>query len=138
MKKMQICADCGFIQEGAKRCEACDSTALNIETIHDNQLLRQEQMQNSFIEADQPIPMSIFSEAESLDFMGEQLTREDYPLLFEWALTNAWSLETEITSKLNAQKDNTAKQILVCIYQLEEQLSAMTSEQREAYLKSKY
>lgn len=136
MKKMQSCDDCGFLQENKGRCESCDSMSLKTIDVHDNEILKQEQMLNSFVEeGGEPVP-SQFKDAEVLDFLGVNISKEDSPILFDWALKNAATLEAHINEVLEKQYKNDPKQIFMVIVNTEDDLASKTEEERQKWIDS--
>jgi len=136
MKKMQSCDDCGFLQEKGGRCESCDSMSLKSIDVHDNEVLKQEQMLNSFVEeGGDPVP-SQFIDAEVLDFLGVNISKEDNPILFGWALKNAATLEAQINEVLEKQYKNDPKQIFMVIVNMEDDLASKSEEERQKWIDS--
>jgi len=136
MKKMQSCDDCGFLQERSGRCESCDSISLKSIDVHDNEVLKQEQMLNSFVEeGGDPVP-SQFKDAESLDFLGVNISKEDSPILFDWALKNAATLEAHIIGVLEKYYENDPKQIYMVIINSEDDLAGKSEKDRQKWIDS--
>jgi hypothetical protein len=135
--KMHVCVDCGFIQERDVKCEACDSTSMKTEEVHDDQILQQEQMLIS-LENDGEITIPLrYRDVKNIDFMGFELDKEAFPILFDWALKSSWSLQNEINTIFERKFKNKQDQFAMVFWELEQNLSDMSEAEKEKFFKER-
>ena len=138
--EMYRCSGCGYYEMDPLKCtecSACGSKHLKLEVVHDNSLLQQEQLLYSQIPPGSLPIFSMFDNADSIDFMGVDINRKDFPVLFNWALKNALSLESYIRDMLKKLYKDKEDQLKILMINMESDLTSWSENDLEDYLKSK-
>lgn len=133
--KMYKCLDCGFFQEENDECIMCESDSMEEKEATDEQLLQQEQMLKWQTGIDD-IP-SKFENAKSIIFLGATLNPKEYPMVWQWAMKNAWTLQEHMEKILSVAYEGNREGIPLLVANIENDLAMMTSENRKIYLASK-